>query len=111
MFHELGHCELRRGHTNGKFSIDESWQSIMKGDPFAGIEGRAIARDMFLDGNLWRDGPRVEDRRDYTGDLQVGVALHQGDVQVAFTYVHRTEEFVAQSGPQRFGAVSISIAR
>ena len=78
---------------------------------FAGVEGRAIARDMFLDGNLWRDSARVEDRRDYGGDLQFGVALHQGDVQVAFTYVHRTEEFVAQSGPQRFGAVSISIAR
>ena len=78
---------------------------------FAGIEGRAIARDMFLDGNLWRDSARVEDRRDFGADLQFGVALHQGDVQVAFTYVHRTEEFVAQSGPQRFGAVSVSIAR
>lgn len=78
---------------------------------FAGIEGRAVARDMFLDGNLWRDSPRVTDRRDYVGDAQLGIALHQGDVQVAFTYVHRTEEFVRQDGPQRFGAVSISIAR
>ena len=66
---------------------------------------------MFLDGNLFRDGARIEDRRDFGADLQLGVALHQGDVQIAFTYVHRTEEFVAQSGPQRFGAVSISIAR
>ncbi|MEL7108562.1 MAG: lipid A deacylase LpxR family protein [Pseudomonadota bacterium] len=78
---------------------------------FAGLEGRAVARDMFLDGNLWRDSARVSDRRDYGADLQLGFALHQGDVQVAFTYVHRTEEFVAQTGPQRFGAVSISIAR
>ncbi len=78
---------------------------------FAGFEGRAVARDIFLDGNLWRDGPRVEDRRDLVADAQFGIALHQGDVQLAFTYVHRTEEFVAQSGPQRFGAVSISIAR
>lgn len=78
---------------------------------FAGLEGRAVGRDMFLDGNLWRDSPRVEDRRDFNADLQAGFALHQGDVQVAFTYVYRTEEFVAQSGPQRFGAVSVSIAR
>jgi lipid A 3-O-deacylase len=78
---------------------------------FAGLEARATGRDMFLDGNLWRDSARVEDRRDYGADLQLGVAVHQGDVQLAFTYVHRTEEFVAQSGPQRFGAVSISIAR
>ncbi|MEM9939756.1 MAG: lipid A deacylase LpxR family protein [Pseudomonadota bacterium] len=78
---------------------------------FAGFEGRGVARDMFLDGNLWRDGPRVEDRRDWVGDAQFGVALYRGDVQVAFTYVHRTEEFKAQAGPQRFGAVSISIAQ
>ena len=55
MFHELGHCELRRGHTNGKFNIDESWQSIMKGDPFTGIEGRipvpffGFRRDYYID--------------------------------------------------------------
>lgn len=77
---------------------------------FAGIEARAVGRDMFLDGNLWRDGPRVTDRRDLVGDAQMGVAVHYGDVQFAFTYVHRTEEFKAQAGPQRFGAVSISIA-
>ena len=78
---------------------------------FAGIEARAVARDMFLDGNLWRDSARVTDRRDFVGDMQFGIALHGGDVQVAFTYVHRTEEFIAQAGPQRFGAVSISLAR
>ena len=77
---------------------------------FAGIEGRAVARDMFLDGNLWRDSARITDRRDYVADLQLGIALHQSDVQIALTYVHRTEEFIAQDGPQRFGAVSISVA-
>jgi len=39
MFHELGHCELRRGHTNEAFD-DESWKSIMKGDPFQNFEIR-----------------------------------------------------------------------
>lgn len=78
---------------------------------FVGVDGRAIARDMFLDGNLWRDSARVEDRRDFVGDLQAGIAVHFRSVQVAFTFVHRTEEFVRQDGPQRFGAVSISVAR
>lgn len=77
---------------------------------FAGIEGRAVARDIFLDGNLWWDSPRVEDRRDFVADAQFGTAIHYDRVQIAFTYVHRTEEFVAQDGPQRFGAVSISVA-
>ena len=78
---------------------------------FVGVDGRAIARDMFLDGNLWRDGPRVEDRRAVVGDLQAGIAVHYRSVQLAFTFVNRTEEFVRQDGPQRFGALSISIAR
>ena len=77
---------------------------------FAGIDGRAVARDIFLDGNLWRDSARVDDRRDFVADLQVGTAVHLYDLQLAFTYVHRTEEFKAQAGPQRFGAVSLSFA-
>ena len=91
----------------GVFDPDQKFGGYL----FAGVEGRLIARDMFLDGNLWRDGPRVEDRRDFVGDIQAGVAFNVGDVQIAFTFVHRGEEFKAQDGPQRFGAVSISFAQ
>jgi hypothetical protein len=80
------------------------------GYAFIGVDGRAIARDMFLDGNLWRDSARVEDRRALSGDLQAGLVVHYRDVQVAFTWVTRTEQFAYQDGPQQFGAVSISIA-
>lgn len=77
---------------------------------FIGVDGRAVGRDMFLDGNLWRDGPRVDDRRIFVADIQSGVAVHYRDVQVAFTFVQRSEQFAAQNGPQRFGAISFSIA-
>lgn len=80
------------------------------GYAFIGVDGRAIARDMFLDGNLWRDSPRVTDRNDFVGDIQAGVAVHYRTVQVAFTWVNRSEQFAYQSGPQQFGAVSISVA-
>ena len=78
---------------------------------FAGFEARAIARDIFLDGNSFRDSPSVKQRRPIVADAQMGIAIHNGNMQVAFTYVNRSEEFVGQAGPQRFGAVSISIAR
>ena len=83
----------------------------MGGYFFVGVAGRAVGRDMFLDGNLWRDSPRVDDRKTYVGDLQAGLAIHYREVQLAFTYVNRTEEFDAQITPQRFGAFSISVAR
>ena len=78
---------------------------------FVGVDARAVARDIFLDGNTFRDSASVDDRRPIVGDVQAGIALHYADVQLALTYVHRTEEFVAQAGPQRFGAVSVAVAR
>src|SRR5690606_27522723 len=41
---------------------------------FAGVEGRGVARDIFLDGNTFRDSQSV-DRRYLVGDLQAGAAL------------------------------------
>lgn len=35
LFHELGHCELDRGHRNDQFN-DGTWKSMMRGDPFQG---------------------------------------------------------------------------
>ncbi|MEO0393510.1 MAG: lipid A deacylase LpxR family protein [Pseudomonadota bacterium] len=75
---------------------------------FAGVAGRAVAYNMFLDGNLLRDGgPRV-DRRPLVADFQVGIAMQLYDVQLAWTYVTRTEEFKTQGTQQQFGAVSLS---
>ncbi|WP_426957476.1 lipid A deacylase LpxR family protein [Muricoccus radiodurans] len=74
---------------------------------FAGLEGRAVARDIFLDGNTWRDGPRV-DKRIFVGDMQLGAAVVWGDWRVAYTQVYRTEEFYGQRGRQSFGSFSVS---
>ncbi len=77
---------------------------------FAGVDVRAVARDIFLDGNTFRDSPSVDDRRTLVADIQSGIAFRYQNAQIAFTYVHRTEQFRAQDGPQRFGAISLSVA-
>lgn len=74
---------------------------------FAGSEFRAVAHNIFLDGNTWRDSRSVE-RLPLTGDLQVGIAFQYERYQFAFTAVHRFEEFEGQTGPERFGALVIS---
>ncbi|MFH5926283.1 lipid A deacylase LpxR family protein [Roseomonas xinghualingensis] len=74
---------------------------------FAGVEGRAVARDIFLDGNTWRDGPRV-DKRPFVGDAQAGVAVLWRGVRLAYTHVLRSEEFYGQGGVQSFGSFSAS---
>lgn len=90
----------------GVFSPEQT----LGGYLFVGVDGRAVARDIFLDGSTFRDSPSVDDRRPLVADLQGGVALNYENVQVSFTYVHRTEQFKAQAGPQRFGAISVSVA-
>ena len=75
---------------------------------FAGVEGRAVAHNIFLDGSLFReDDPSVE-RKTWVTDLQAGLVAQYHGTQVAFTFVERSEEFAQQNGSQQFGAFSIS---
>ncbi len=79
-----------------------SWQV------FAGIEGRAVAHNLFLDGNTFEDSASV-DRRPLVADFQTGFSISAGDWRLAYTYVWRTEEFETQPTRQDFGALAISV--
>jgi len=74
---------------------------------FAGIEGRAVARDIFLDGNTFSDSPSV-DRKDFTGDLQFGAVATFNQFRVSFTQILRTEEFEGQNGGDHFGSIALT---
>ncbi len=78
-----------------------SWQI------FAGVQGRAVARNLFLDGNTFQDSASVE-RNPYVADFQTGLSVSAGDWRLAYTYVWRTEEFATQPARQDFGAVALS---
>jgi lipid A 3-O-deacylase len=75
---------------------------------FAGVDLRAVARNVFLDGNTYRDSARV-DKKTFVADAQIGLAVQVWDWQVVYTYVTRTEEFKTQGGRQDFGALSIGL--
>jgi hypothetical protein len=74
---------------------------------FAGIEGRAIARNIFLDGNTFRDSQSV-DKKYAVAELQYGLVMQYDAVQLAWTFVTRSPQFDGQDDPQQFGAVSLS---
>ncbi len=75
---------------------------------FAGVEGRAVAHDIFLDGSLFRDDDPDVSSKIFVADFQGGAVIQFYDTQLAITYVRRTDEFDQQSTPQEFGAVSLS---
>ena len=75
---------------------------------FAGAEGRAVARNIFLDGNTWETSPSVT-KKNFVGDLSAGIGLVMGNTKLTYTHVYRTEEFDGQNGPQMFGSISLSV--
>ena len=74
---------------------------------FAGVEGRAIARNIFLDGNSWKDSRSVE-KKPLVGDAQLGFAVTWGNTRLAYTHIFRTPEFEGQEDSDVFGGISLS---
>jgi hypothetical protein len=76
---------------------------------FAGVQGRVVGHDIFLDGSLFRDDETGVEKNSFVADAQAGLALTYGRAQLSWTYVHRTERYEAQNGADAFGALSLSI--
>lgn len=75
---------------------------------FGGLEGRAVARNIFLDGNTFRSSQSV-DKELFVGGVQTGVAFTFRTTRVAYTHIFRTKEFKGQDGTEQFGALTVSM--
>ena len=76
---------------------------------FVGFDGRAVARNIFLDGNTFQSGPRV-DKKIFVGDFDIGVVAVLKSVRLSYTHAFRTPEFVGQSRRSNFGSINVSVA-
>lgn len=74
---------------------------------FAFTDGRAVARDIFLDGNTFSDSHSV-DKEHFVGDVAIGAALIYGRFKLSYAKVFRTREFVGQPSKHRFGSITLS---
>jgi hypothetical protein len=75
---------------------------------FAGAEGRAVARNIFLDGNTWEHSPSVP-KKNFVADLYGGIGIVMGATKLTYTHAYRTEEYYGQKVPQMFGSISLSL--
>jgi lipid A 3-O-deacylase len=75
---------------------------------FVGGQGRAVARDIFLDGNTWQTSPSVE-KVPLVGDLTAGFSVFWADLfKLDAVFVWRTKEFVNQSTMDRYGGFNVT---
>lgn len=75
---------------------------------FAGVEGRAVGRNIFLDGNTYQNSHSV-DKKTLVGDLQVGVVVTLNrNFRMGFTNIFRSKEFDDQPRLDEFGSISLS---
>lgn len=74
---------------------------------FGGVDGRAVARNIFLDGNTFADSYDVN-KKTFVLDASGGVALTYGRTRLSYAITYRTKEFYGSPGTgDVFGTVSL----
>ena len=76
---------------------------------FCSVDGKAVLRDIFLDGNTFSDSHSV-DKKPVVADYMTGLGIIMGKVKLSMAYVIRTESFEEQDGSQKFGSINMSIS-
>ena len=76
---------------------------------FAGAQGRAVAHNIFLDGNSAVSSPSVH-KNVLVGDFSTGLSLFWADwVKLDASFTERSKEFRSQAQADHFGSVNLSV--
>ena len=103
---DYGPTRLRPGVTGGDYFTSPAplaWYL------FVGADGRAVARDLTLEGNTWATSRSVR-KQPFVGELSAGLGVIFHGVRL--TYVHRfqSQEFRKQSGGlHQTGSLALSV--
>jgi hypothetical protein len=74
---------------------------------FGQVDGRAVARDLTLDGNTFNDSPSIA-KRPFVGDFVTGIGIGTTSWQFTYAQAFRTKEFKGQPDAQVFGSISLT---
>lgn len=76
---------------------------------FGGVEGRAVGRNIFLDGNSFEDNGASLDKERFVGEARAGLVMAYKRLRLSYTQVLRTREF---KGGERhsYGSVTLAVA-
>lgn len=103
---DFGVVRIRPGPTGG-----DAFAPVV-GMPwyiFAGVNGQAVARDLFLDGSTFRQSPHVQHNW-LLGEMQAGIAAMWQGVRLSYSHTWQTNSFKGQKGGLfNFGSLAMSV--
>lgn len=77
---------------------------------FVGVQGRVVGRNIFLDGNSFRQSPSIA-KKTLVGDAEVGFSYFWSTkLRLDFSVVERSEEFVGQRTPDEVGTAALAFS-
>jgi lipid A 3-O-deacylase len=74
---------------------------------FTAISGRYVLRDIFLDGNTFRDSHSVE-KENIIADVILGASMQFGKFALTYAQVFRSREYETQKSRHNFGSINLS---
>jgi hypothetical protein len=107
---DFGSCPIRPGYDIGDLNkgvADNYSRSKYGVHWFASVDGRLVWRDIFLDGNTFKDCHSVE-KEPLVADLMTGIVVRFGALRLSYAYTVRTKEFKTQETSHHFGAVNLT---
>ena len=111
--YNFGSCGIRPGcEINPAFNHDQSGdfrRTKFSIHLFTMLDSRLVLRDIFLDGNTFKDSHSVE-KEYFVADLMVGIAFHYKRLKFSYAYTFRSKEFKLQKDPHAFGSLSVSVS-
>jgi hypothetical protein len=75
---------------------------------FAGVGGRLVGRDLFLDGNTFEDSRSV-DSEPFVADFSLGASVELGRAVLSYTHTLRSPDFEERDDWAQFGSLSLRI--
>jgi len=75
---------------------------------YSGLYGRLVARNIFLDGNTFRDSQSV-DKYPAVAEYRLGAVLEYQAYRAAYTYIIHTKEFTTDTWGNDFGEITLSV--
>jgi hypothetical protein len=74
---------------------------------FLAVDGTAVARNILLDGNTFRDSHSV-DKKHFVACFVGGIGFTLNRFKITYSHVYQTKEYTTQEKEQQYGAISLS---